>query len=52
MSRSEQPTPQPVPQGGRLTREQRLRELHNELLKLNAQLECLRLMMKLRLREP
>jgi hypothetical protein len=50
MSHPEQPIPQPAPQLDSLTREQRLRELHDELLKLNAQLECLRLLMKLRLR--
>ena len=51
MAQPEQPASQPVPQVDVLTREQMLRQLHEELLKLNAQLECLRLMMKLRQRK-
>ena len=45
------PTPQtPTPQD--LTREQKMALLHEELMKLNAQLEYLRLMLKLRPRKP
>lgn len=43
--------PQPPPPSGALSaamREQKMRELHDELLKLNAQLEYLRLMLKMR----
>jgi hypothetical protein len=52
MSQPEPPqTPQPPSLQG-LTREQKMALLHEELLKLNAQLEYLRLMLKLRPRKP
>ena len=48
MSDSSPPTPgQPSAYDG-LTREQKMQLLHEELVKLNAQLEYLRLMLRLR----
>jgi hypothetical protein len=44
-----QPTPQPRPEPlDGLTREQKMQLLHDELVRLNAQLEYLRLMLRLR----
>jgi hypothetical protein len=52
MSDPEQPTPgQPNAYEG-LTREQKMQLLHEELVKLNAQLEYLRLMLRLRPPKP
>jgi len=48
MSSPEQPAPPPTSQLAGLTREQKLHLLHDELKQLHAQLEYLRLMMKLR----
>jgi hypothetical protein len=51
MSQPETPNT-PPPHGERnLTREQKMALLHDELIKLNAQLEYLRLMLKLRPRK-
>ena len=48
MSQPEPPQTPPSPSLQGLTREQKMAMLHEELLKLNAQLEYLRLMLKLR----
>jgi hypothetical protein len=52
MSRPEAPQTPPSPSLQGLTREQKMALLHEELIKLNAQLEYLRLMLKLRPRKP
>jgi hypothetical protein len=52
MSQPEPPQTPPSPSLQGLTREQKMALLHEELLKLNAQLEYLRLMLKLRPRKP
>jgi hypothetical protein len=52
MSQPESPQTPPSPSLQGLTREQKMALLHEELLKLNAQLEYLRLMLKLRPRKP
>jgi hypothetical protein len=52
MSQPESPKTPPSPSLQGLTREQKMAMLHEELLKLNAQLEYLRLMLKLRPRKP
>ena len=51
MSQPEPPQTPPSPSLQGLTREQKMALLHEELLKLNAQLEYLRLMLKLRPRK-
>jgi hypothetical protein len=48
MSQPEPPETPPSPSLDGLTREQKMALLHEELIKLNAQLEYLRLMLKLR----
>jgi hypothetical protein len=48
MSQPESPETPPSPSLEGLTREQKMALLHEELIKLNAQLEYLRLMLKLR----
>ena len=48
MSHDQAPTPSPPGGNAPLTREQKMQLLHDELLKLNAQLEYLRLMLRLR----
>jgi len=48
MSQPESPQTPPSTSLQGLTREQKMSMLHDELLKLNAQLEYLRLMLKLR----
>ncbi|MFO1220970.1 MAG: hypothetical protein U1E89_21620 [Burkholderiaceae bacterium] len=48
MPHPEPPAPAPAPQIAGLSREQKLHQLHEELKALHAQLEYLRLMMKLR----
>ena len=52
MSQPESPQTPPSTSLQGLTREQKMSMLHDELLKLNAQLEYLRLMLKLRPRKP
>jgi hypothetical protein len=51
MSQPEPPQTPPSPSLQGLTREQKMALLHDELVKLNAQLEYLRLMLKLRPRK-
>ena len=48
MTQPEPPETPPSPSLEGLTREQKMALLHEELIKLNAQLEYLRLMLKLR----
>ncbi|HTP74671.1 MAG TPA: hypothetical protein VML58_20855 [Burkholderiaceae bacterium] len=48
MSRPEPPAPSPPERSAPLTREQKMQLLHDELVRLNAQLEFLRLMLRLR----
>jgi hypothetical protein len=45
---SDEQSPAPSHPSAPLTREQRMQLLHDELIKLNAQLEYLRLMLRLR----
>lgn len=52
MSQPDTPAPQPEPSRKALTREQKMQLLHDELKELNAQLEFLRLMLKLRKTKP
>lgn len=48
MSDTQPPVPSQSDGPGALTREQKMQLLHEELIKLNAQLEYLRLMLRLR----
>lgn len=48
MSNKPPPDPQRPERSDSLTREQKMQLLHDELIKLNAQLEYLRLMLRLR----
>jgi hypothetical protein len=48
MSNTHPPAPRPPEGSDGLTREQKMQLLHDELIKLNAQLEYLRLMLRLR----
>lgn len=48
MSSSEHPVPRRPEDYAALSREQKMQLLHEELVKLNAQLEYLRLMLRLR----
>ncbi|MBE7427221.1 MAG: hypothetical protein IT503_05260 [Burkholderiaceae bacterium] len=48
MSQPESPAPRQPEGHAALTREQKIQLLHEELVKLNAQLEYLRLMLRLR----
>jgi hypothetical protein len=48
MSQPDQTPPKPPTGQANLTREEKMHLLHEELVKLNAQLEYLRLMLKLR----
>jgi len=48
MSDEQSPAPSHPSGNAPLTREQRMQLLHDELIKLNAQLEYLRLMLRLR----
>lgn len=52
MSQPETPAPKPDPSRPGLSREQKMQLLHDELKALNAQLEFLRLMIKLRRPQP
>jgi hypothetical protein len=52
MSDTQPPTPSRRDDQGALSREQKMQLLHDELVKLNAQLEYLRLMLRLRARKP
>jgi len=52
MSNSQPPAPNPPDDSGALSREQKMQLLHEELVKLNAQLEYLRLMLRLRAPKP
>jgi len=51
MSENQPPDPSQPDGSGALTHEQKMQLLHEELIKLNAQLEYLRLMLRLRPRK-
>ena len=52
MSNTQPPAPRRHESSDGLTREQKMQLLHDELVKLNAQLEYLRLMLRLRAPKP